>query len=375
MALDPSIILAGQPVNALGAITAANQAAAGTNQIRTQNALAQLYKTQGAGLMNGDPNALNALAAIDPAAAQGMAVSQAQLDRIRTDAKNAAADRAASMDAAKAKADADRIEKGVAMGLAAKSPQEWDAMMTQFGAKELVGQFDNRMAIAHSFLGIADALKAAKGPDWRAATPEEAASRGAAAGQINSATGEFKAINPPSSTSVTSDGQGGITIQQGPGVKPLTEAQGKDNMFAAKAMGALSKLEPVAGSLTSYGQGLAENDPTGIIRGRVQSGDYQVAKAAAMELLLAILRKESGAAITAQEMQQYGSVYLPQPGDGTEVLAAKKEARARAVEGIKSGMSPAQILAAEKASGAGTTQTPTTGGGANVDGYQIEEVK
>ena len=164
MALDPSIILAGQPVNALGAITAANQAAAGTNQIRTQNALAQLYKTQGAGLMNGDPNALNALAAIDPAAAQGMAVSQAQLDKIRTDAKNAAADRAASMDAAKAKADADRIEKGVAMGLSVKSPQEWDAMMTQFGAPELVGQFDNRMAIAHSFLGIADALKAAQGP-------------------------------------------------------------------------------------------------------------------------------------------------------------------------------------------------------------------
>lgn len=255
MPLDPSIILSGQPLNLLGAIQSGNQLAAQANEIRRGNALADLYRTQGQGLMSGDPAALNALAAYDPQAAmqikagqQDMANNAETMQMRRDAAKREAETYAAGLADAERKAQADKIEQGVAAGLAAKSPEEWDALVTQFGAPDLKGQFGNRVAIAHSLMGVADALKAVQpadptkgapngymwadpadprkgvtqlpgmAPDWRAATPDEAAIYGAAAGQINTKTGEFKDIKPPSGMRVESDGKGGFVFSEGPGV-------------------------------------------------------------------------------------------------------------------------------------------------------------
>jgi hypothetical protein len=72
MALDPSIILSGRGVDVAGAMSAGNALATQTNALRQQNALTDLYKTQGAGLVAGDQGAVNALAAIDPNAALGI---------------------------------------------------------------------------------------------------------------------------------------------------------------------------------------------------------------------------------------------------------------------------------------------------------------
>lgn len=44
----------------------------------------------------------------------------------------------------------------------------------------------------------------------------------------------------------------------------------------------------------------------------------------AKDALFAILRPETGAAITLDETKQYAQIYLPQPGDSKEVLATKK---------------------------------------------------
>jgi hypothetical protein len=162
---------------------------------------------------------------------------------------------------------------------------------------------------------------------------------------------------------IESDGQGGFRLIQGPGAgaaKPLTEGQSKDVVYATRAKGALEVLEPVAGELTNLGSRAAELDPTGVIRGNVQSPEYQVAKQASDEFLQAILRKDTGAAITSQEQALYGVTYLPQPGDGTEVLEAKRAARQRAVAAINAGMSPAQMIAAETA--LGTQEAPAQGG-------------
>lgn len=170
--MNPNIILAGQPANVLGAIQQGNQAAAQTNQIRQQNALSGLYKTQGAGIASGEQGALNALAGIDPfaaqaarGAAQDQQFSAEKMQMVRDSAKREAAAHAASMGAAEASAEAAKIERAVAAGLAAQTPEEWDALAQQLGAPDLVGQFENRQAIAFSYLGIADALKEAKGPE------------------------------------------------------------------------------------------------------------------------------------------------------------------------------------------------------------------
>jgi len=158
----------------------------------------------------------------------------------------------------------------------------------------------------------------------------------------------------PSGTSVSVGPDGQVQFTQGPGAgvaKPFTEGQSKDVVYATRAQGALQVLEPVAETLTSLPSRMAESDPTGIIRGRVQSPEYQIARNAGDEFLQAILRKDTGAAITPSEQALYGVTYLPQPGDGPEVLAAKTTARQRAVAAINAGMSPAQIIAAEKALG------------------------
>lgn len=166
----------------------------------------------------------------------------------------------------------------------------------------------------------------------------------------------------PSQTNVSIGPDGQVQFTQGPGatVKPFTEGQSKDVVFATRAQGALEVLEPVSGELTSLGSQIAGYDPTGMIRSRVQSPNYQVARQAGDEFLQAILRKDTGAAITSQEQALYGVTYLPQPGDGPEVLEAKRAARQRAVAAINAGMSPAQMIAAETA--LGTQEAPAQGG-------------
>jgi hypothetical protein len=168
---------------------------------------------------------------------------------------------------------------------------------------------------------------------------------------------------------IESDGAGGFRMVQGAGagagVKPLTEGQSKDNVYATRAEGALATLDPVAESLTSLGQRAAEMDPTGFVRSAVQTPEFQIAKNAGDEFLQAVLRKDTGAAITAQEQELYGKTYLPQPGDGPEVLQQKQIARRRAVDAIRAGMSPQQI----------ETLTRTLGGGGDGDWTEVDGVK
>ena len=191
-----------------------------------------------------------------------------------------------------------------------------------------------------------------EGGGFRAATPEEAGQYGAAAGQFGP-DGRFHAINPPSGFSVETGPDGTTRIVQGPGVsggggKPLTEGQSKDAVYATRAEGALTALEPVAGALVDRASILADKTPLGIGRG-VQSDAYQVARNAGDEFLQAILRKDTGAAITNQEQDMYGVTYLPQPGDGPALLEQKAVARRRALEALKAGMPAEAILQQEKA--------------------------
>jgi hypothetical protein len=175
----------------------------------------------------------------------------------------------------------------------------------------------------------------------------------------------------PEGMTLESDGAGGFRLVQGVGAasaKPFTEGQSKDVVFATRAKGALEVLEPVANELTSLTGRGADYDPTGLIRGRVQSPEYQVAKQSGDEFLQAILRKDTGAAITRDEQFLYGGTYLPQPGDGPAVLDAKRAARQRAVAAIEAGMSPAQMLAQEKA-------LSGSGGATDNQGLSAEDLK
>ena len=231
-----------------------------------------------------------------------------------------------------------------------------------------IREVDGRL-LSISSDGTVRELYAAPGqgePQFRRATQEEAAAYGATAGQFGP-DGRFYAIDVPQGMTIESDGAGGFRMVQGPaaaGARPFTEGQSKDNVYATRALGALEVLDPVSMELTSLAGKVAGLDPTGFIRGRIQSPEYQVAKNAGDEFLQAILRKDTGAAITSDEQALYGVTYLPQPGDGPEVLEAKRQARIRAVEAIRSGMSPAQMIAVEKAlAESGSAATGSAGAG------------
>ena len=409
MALDPSIILQGRTPDMVARYSQGLATGQQKNQIGRENALAGLYQTQGAGILAGDQGALNALAGIDPNAAmgvqsaqlgmqstrlgmdaqrQGMAATQQRMDMLTREEKASVAAQAAAMGAAERAAAAAEIENAVKMGMTAQSSEQWDALMSQMGAADLVGQFGQRQGLAARYMEIADVFKMVtpEVPEWRTATPQEAAANGAVAGQINVKTGKFDAQNPPSNTVFTTNPDGSVTFQQGAGAsaKPFTEGQSKDNVFVTRAQGALDKLDPTGGPstadvLTSRQDRMLDALPLGFGR-EFQSDGYQVAQNAGDEFLSALLRKDTGAAITEGEQALYGKTYLPQPGDGEAVLVAKAEARSRALEAMKSGMNVAQLEAVAKADAA--TIRATAGGQGSqanknapviVDGFQIEE--
>lgn len=173
----------------------------------------------------------------------------------------------------------------------------------------------------------------------------------------------------PKGMTIESDGQGGFRMIQGVGGgvagKPLTEGQSKDVGFATRARAALDTLETRADGLTSRGQAALEAVPFGFGRD-YQDPQYQIARNAADNLMLSILRKDTGAAVTPSEEAAYGRVFLPQPGDSPELLAQKSRARVLAVEGLEAGMPSEAILAQGQAlldagtdpnAGAGTGQT------------------
>lgn len=358
--------------NILGTMSQADQMAAQTNETRRQNALADFYKANGTGIMNGDQNALNALAGIDMNAAMqvqgqrqqmqareldmesarlGMESTRQQMGYRQQDQDQKAREYAAGLSTAQREAEALEIENGVKTMMAAQTPQQWDALAQQIGRPELAGQFEGRQALAAQYMGWADLMKG-NGGSFRPATGDEAGAYGSQAGQFGP-DGRFYPINPPSGLAIETGPDGQVRVVQGAGAggaagKPFTEAQSKDNVFATRAEGALAILDPVADALTSRMDRAAEAAPFGLARG-LQSDEFQSANQAGNEFLQAILRKDTGAAITEPEQALYGAVYLPQPGDGDAVLAQKAQSRRRAVEALQSGMSAQQIEAMTRA--------------------------
>lgn len=178
MALDPSIILSGMNVDVLGAMSRGNALAAQVQQSNDQNALRSLYRTQGADILAGKPQALNALAGIDPQTALGirssqmdMQASQQRMDMLTREEQRSIEAYKAQASAQEAAAAAAQIEEAVKMGLAIPDAATWDQVMaTQ--APELVGQFANRQAFAMKYMSMAEALKAATPETYKPQSPQ-----------------------------------------------------------------------------------------------------------------------------------------------------------------------------------------------------------
>lgn len=169
--------------------------------------------------------------------------------------------------------------------------------------------------------------------------------------QWNSTTSAWEPFGgqkaPSNGLTVTTNPDGTTTVQQGGTAKPLTEGQSKDTVFVTRAKGSLPIIDSIGNELTDLRTNVTGQLP--VVGNYTKSPQYQQAEQAGTEFLQAILRKDTGAAITPQETDEYGKVYLPRPGDSPELLGQKKASRNRAVAAIEAGLPPQAILNAEKA--------------------------
>lgn len=165
---------------------------------------------------------------------------------------------------------------------------------------------------------------------------------------------------PSNGMSFTSNPDGTMTVTQGGTGGKLTEADGKSALYATRAAGALPLINTYGNSLTDLPQSFVGSTP--VVGNYFRDANYQRAEQAGREFLQAILRKDTGAAITKEETAEYGNVYLPRPGDTPEVLTQKAAARDRALQALIAGMPPQAILNAEKALGTSLPSPPVPGG-------------
>lgn len=138
-------------------------------------------------------------------------------------------------------------------------------------------------------------------------------------------------------------GPDGTTFRMGG--KALTESQAKDAGFYNRASQVAPQLDKVAGNLNDYGSQIGKNAP--VIGNLLKSDAYRQAEQLGREFLAPILRKDTGAAVTDEELATYGGMYLPQAGDDAATMNQKREARARAVQSLKVGVPPQAILMLE----------------------------
>lgn len=231
--MDARIILAGQQPDLIGSLGRGIEAGSAMRQAQTQNRLADLYSQQGAGILSGDQNALNALAGIDPTQALqiqqsqqqaamraresdlGMRATQQRMEILSAQEQRAVQEYASGISAQQAAAEAAQLEEAVKMGMSIPDAASWDALMAQ-EQPELVGRFGEREALAAKFMTMAEILKRqqSEGQGFRPASPEEAAQYGAVAGQFGP-DGRFYPVNQPRGTVIESTPGGGFRVVQG----------------------------------------------------------------------------------------------------------------------------------------------------------------
>jgi hypothetical protein len=230
--LDTRLPLMAQGPNVLAAMDAGTVAAGNTANLLRQAEGQNLFRQYGAGAMQGDPNAMNALAGFDPVMAQGMdinrqenrradqrlAIDQERLQIVRQETARAVSE---AQNKAEAESQVRMLEqafRAMDMGMRTGDMTAVTQGLRMFGLEQLPPQEGMQVA-ATMLAGGIEGLTAqyTGGQGFRPATPEEAAQYGAAGGQFGP-DDRFYPVNPPSGFEVIQNADGTSTVRQGPGV-------------------------------------------------------------------------------------------------------------------------------------------------------------
>lgn len=123
--------------------------------------------------------------------------------------------------------------------------------------------------------------------------------------------------------------------------KGLDATEGERNAaaFLIRALGSNKSYEGTGvGPRSLIGQAVSDTTPNllNVLPGAIgNSPERQVSDSAQEEFIAASLRQDSGAAIPEEEMERQRRIYFPMPGDGPEAIEQKRQARLRAIAGLK----------------------------------------
>jgi hypothetical protein len=163
----------------------------------------------------------------------------------------------------------------------------------------------------------------------------------------------------PQVVTIPVPGKGNVPVQPAKDPGKLTESEGNASAFLMRATNALKYLDnvPTVSAQDYY----LSRAPAGV-GNFAMSSQGQQAMNAEKQFIAAVLRKESGAAISAGEYKEYGDQFFPRPGDSPEKLAQKAQNRRVALEGmrVQAGPEGAKRAAAglDAASGSSSASSP-----------------
>lgn len=144
------------------------------------------------------------------------------------------------------------------------------------------------------------------------------------------------------------------------GLQRPQEFNQKAALVTPRAVEAAKEIDAMGNPTSSLPSRMAQHIP--FVGQYFIPDEQQQLQQAGNVLATAILRLESGAAVSKQEAESYAKQFLPQPGDSQEVLAQKKRARDLAVEQLQAAARP--VTARQQAQG---TTAPGSFGGYSPD--------
>lgn len=173
---------------------------------------------------------------------------------------------------------------------------------------------------------------------------KEQASNVAAGKSVTGPNGEIIFMTPQGIFQKPADGSAASPVGQGTNI-PVTGPKYSEDMrkaggFALRADAAdkIVSDPKIASAGTSLTEAGLSNIP--IVGNYLVGPEYQKYDQAQRDFINAVLRRESGAAISESEFQNARKQYFPQPGDGPEVLAQKADNRKLAIESLRQSANP-----------------------------------
>lgn len=299
------------------------------NQLREQNQLRELFKTVSPTDPASRPQLLEGAAQAGPnsfAQVQNMIAGQSEAERKATAAQ------------------ALKTAKAAALALSEQDPARKQAIWDQLGTTNRAfkpGVTDIDIEARRLITGAQTLDQALKTLNV-GQPPQKGVKLGPGDQLIDPITGQPRGSGVPPKSDVLSReafdqklalrraGKAETTINLG------TEAQNKAATFASRMLAAndtITKLENVGAATLS---GAAKLLPNFLV-----PADLQALDTTSRDFAASILRKESGAAITTDEVKETQKIYIPRAGDTQSTLLIKRANRLRAIENMQREGGPA----------------------------------